>query len=123
MKRTLAKSAIAMLSVAAVVGVTATANAATAAKVSVTIQTEADGFSGFVSSSSSKCETTKVTLYRVSGSKATKAGTDTAQPNGDRGQWKISVTKTGKYYAKSSAKSGCAAGKSKTIAAKLSQQG
>jgi len=123
MERQLAKGGIALLSVAALVGVTATANAATAAKVSVSIQTEADGFSGFVSSSKSSCETTKVTLYRVSGTKKTKSGTDTAQPNGDRGQWKISVSKSGKYYAQTSSKSGCAAGKSKTISAKLSQQG
>jgi hypothetical protein len=112
MKRQLAKGGIALLSVAALVGVTATANAATAAKVSVSIQTEADGFSGFVSSSKSSC-----------GTKKTKSGTDTAQPNGDRGQWKISVSKSGKYYAQTSSKSGCAAGKSKTISAKLSQQG
>jgi len=123
MKRQLAKGGIALVSVAALVGVTANANAASTAKVSVSIQTEVDGFSGFVTSSKSSCETTKVTLYRVSGTKSSKAGTDTAQPNGDRGQWKISVTKSGKYYAKTSAKSGCAAGKSKTISAKLSQQG
>ena len=123
MKRQLAKGGIALLSVAALAGVTASANAASAAKVRVTIQTEADGFSGFVTSAKSSCETTKVTLYRVSGSKKTKAGTDTAQPNGNRGQWKISVTKSGKYYAQSSAKSGCASGKSGTISAKLSQQG
>jgi hypothetical protein len=91
------------------------------AKTKITIQTEADGFSGFVSSSSDKCQNNrKVTLFRVSGGKAKAAGTDVAQPNQSSDQWKISVTKSGKYYAQTGTKSGCSVAKSKTLSAALS---
>jgi hypothetical protein len=61
--------AIAALAVAAVFGMTSTAVGATAAKTKITIQTEADGFSGFVSSPADKCQNNrKVTLYRVTSS-------------------------------------------------------
>jgi hypothetical protein len=68
-----------------------------------------------------KCQNNrKVTLYRVSGTTAKAVGSDVAQPNRDSDQWKISVTKSGKYYAQTGKKSGCTIAKSRTVAAHLS---
>ncbi|HEX3316503.1 MAG TPA: hypothetical protein VHR88_00680 [Solirubrobacteraceae bacterium] len=112
---------LALVAALAIAGLSGSAIAASAAKTTITIQTEADGFSGFVKSSSDPCQNNrKVTLYRVSGGKAKAAGSDVAQPNQDADQWKISVTKTGKYFAQTGKKSGCSVAKSKTISAKLS---
>jgi hypothetical protein len=112
------KTGAALLSIAATIGMASSANAASAAKTSVSIKAQQGGFFGQVKSSNSKCANgRKVTLYRVSGNKSTKAGTDVAQPNGDGYMWSINVSKSGKYYAKAAATSGCAAGQSKTISA------
>jgi hypothetical protein len=112
------KTGAALLAIAATVGVTATANAASGAKTSVTIKAQQGGFFGQVKSSTEKCANGRtVTLYRVSGNKSSKVGTDVAQPNGDGFMWSINVSKGGKYYAKAAATSGCAAGQSKTVSA------
>src|SRR4051794_19918752 len=105
---------IAMLSVAAVVGMTGTADAASAAKTSISIQGQEGGFFGQVSSSKESCANgRKVVLYRVKGKKQTKVGTDIAQPNGDGFMWSINVSQSGRFVAKAAAKSGCKAGQSK----------
>ena len=122
MKRTLLTLGRAGRGVAALVGASGNAIAASAAKTRITIQTESDGFSGFVSSSRDKCQNNrKVTLYRVSGGKVKAAGSDVAQPNQSSDQWKISVTKSGRYYAQTGTKSGCTVARSRTLSAPLSR--
>ena len=99
---TLALASIASLAVA---GPAVSANK-TSTKLS--IQTEEDGFSGFVKSSRESCHNgRKVTLYRKVSGPDKKAGSDTAQPNGDGSQWKISVSRDGSYYAVVKATSKC----------------
>jgi hypothetical protein len=109
--------AVAALGSAAVAG---PSTAATKTSARVTIQTEEAGFSGFVLSKKSSCHSgRKVVLYRVAGGKSVRAGSDTAQPNGDGSQWKIDVTRSGKYYAKVGATSKCKAASSKKLSIEL----
>ena len=89
---TLAAAAIASLALAG------PAAAAKKTPTKLTIQTEGDGFSGFVKSSRESChDGRKVTLYRKVSGPDKKAGSDTAQPNGDGSQWKISVSRDGAW--------------------------
>jgi len=112
-----AKAAIPALALAFAASA-ALAGPASAAKtgISLSIQAESSGFSGFVKSKKSSCHSgRKVTLYRKSGRSATKVGSDTAQPNQDGSQWKINASKKGKYYAKVSATKSCKGATSRTV--------
>jgi hypothetical protein len=96
----------------------ALAGPASAAKTgtSLSIQTEADGVSGFVKSSRSSCHSgRKVTVYRKVNGPDKKAGSDTAQPNQDGSQYKVSLSKAGKYYAVVKATSKCKGKTSRTV--------
>ena len=82
----------------------------------ISIQKEEAAFSGFVRSSRSSCHSgRKVTLYRKSGGKVRKVGSDTAQPNQDGSQWKVDVTRSGKHYAVVSATKKCKGATSRTL--------
>lgn len=102
----------------AALGSVALASPASAAKTGtkLSIQTEQDGVSGFVKSSKSSCHSgRKVTVYRKVSGPDKKAGSDTAQPNQDGSQYKVSLSRAGKYYAKVNATSKCKGKTSKTV--------
>jgi hypothetical protein len=96
----------------------ALAGPALAARTStkVSIQKEQDGVSGFVLSSKTSCHSgRKVVVYRKVGGPDKKAGSDVAQPNGDGSQYKVSLTRSGKYYAVVKGTKSCAGAKSKIV--------
>jgi hypothetical protein len=102
----------------AAVAPAALAGPALAAKTSskVSIQKEEDGVSGFVLSAKESCHSgRKVVVYRKVAGPDKKAGSDTAQPNGDGSQWKVSLSRSGKYYAVVKATSKCKGATSKTV--------
>jgi hypothetical protein len=116
----LAASALMIAALGAVAALPATAGAKTG--ITLSIQTEADGFSGYVKSAKTKCHSgRKVTLYRKVSGPDKKAGSDTAQPNQDGSQWKISVSRAGTYYAVVSATSKCGGKTSKALKSKLEE--
>lgn len=94
------------------------------APTKVTIEAQQGGFFGYVhtkNSAAEQCEANRrVVLYKQTGSQQvprqdTKIGSDIAQPNGPDGMWSINTNKSGKFYAKATAKSGCAVGFSPTV--------
>jgi len=121
MKKSVRRTGIAILTVAAVAGLTAgAATAATdAAKATstVTIQAQQGGFFGFVKSPVLACKSgRRVTLYRVVPNQPPHAaGRDFAQANGNGYMWSINITNAGKYFAKVDATSACQAAQSKTL--------
>lgn len=112
-----AKTPITALALAAAAAA-ALAGPASAAKtgIRVSIQTEQDGVSGFVKSSKTSCHSgRKVTVYRKVSGPDKKAGSDTATPNQDGSQYKVSLAKAGKYYAVVKATSKCKGAKSSSV--------
>jgi hypothetical protein len=107
------------------VATAALAGPASAAKTgtSLSVQTEADGVSGFVKSKKQSCHSgRKVTVYRKVNGPDRKAGSDIAQPNQDGSQYKVSLPKAGKYYAVVKATSKCKGKTSKTVAFSPSEE-
>ncbi len=102
----------------ATAGFAALAGPASAAKTktTVSIQTEQDGVSGFVRSGKTSCHAgRKVTIYRKVRGPDKRSGSDIAQPNQDGSQYKVSLTRAGKYYAVVKATSKCKAARSKLV--------
>ena len=121
-KRRFLAAALAVASLGVAAGTAGADDASVAAKSNTTlsIQKEEGGFSGFARSSNRSCHSgRKVTLYRKSGKKSTKTGSDTAQPNQDGSQWSINVKKSGKYYASVKATKTCKGATSKTLSITL----
>ena len=111
------KLSVSALAVAAVASAMF-AGPASAAKTGIrlSIQTEQDGVSGFVKSSKGSCHSgRKVTVYRKVSGPDKKAGSDTATPNQDGSQYKVSLSKAGKYYAVVKANRKCKGKTSKTV--------
>ncbi len=111
-KATISALALALAASAALAGpVSAAKTGAT-----LSIQVEQDGVSGFVKSSKGSCHSgRKVTIYRKVSGPDKKAGSDTATPNQDGSQYKVSLSRAGKYYALVKATKSCKAKKSRTV--------
>ena len=89
---------------------------AAATKTTISIQVQSSGVFGFVKSSKSSCHSgRKVTVYRKVAGPDKKAGSDTAQPNQDGSQYSVSLSRSGKYYAKVKATKNCKGKTSRTV--------
>ena len=107
--RRIAAGAIAAVALTA--GLAAPANSLAATPTSISIEAQAGGFFGYVSSADDNCEANRtVTLYKVKGKgKMKPVGSDLAQPNGPDSMYSINTAKKGKFVAKVPATMDCGA--------------
>ena len=120
MLRTKTLAAIGLIAICGAVALTGVAGARTAAKTTVTISYNGDGFEGKVKSPKAKCVKNRtVRVYRQHGS-AQSPSTDKrlyTDTSDNQGRWDTGTSGqiSGKFYARTGATGGCKRGSSKTI--------
>jgi hypothetical protein len=111
-------AALAALSLGA--GLLAPATSGAATQTTVSIEAQAGGFFGYVSSPDDNCEYNRtVTLYKVKRSGLKPVGSDLAQPNGPDSMYSINTNKKGRFIAKVPAMNGCGPASSPIVNAQL----
>jgi hypothetical protein len=102
------------------VGLLAPATSGAATQTTVSIEAQAGGFFGYVSSPDDNCEYNRtVTLYKVKRSGLKPIGSDLAQPNGPDSMWSINTAKKGRFIAKVPAMDACGPAASPIVNAQL----